>query len=84
MRSERLTGPQVAELRELVADVLGVDPAAINDDSGPGTEPAWDSLAHLSIVTAVERSFAVRFSMEEIRAISSFGVLTEAVALRLA
>lgn len=82
--AERLTEQHAIALRDLVADVLGVDPSALNDDSGPGVEPAWDSLAHLSVMTAVEEEFGVRFSMEEIREISSFGALADAVARRLA
>jgi acyl carrier protein len=71
------------ELRTLIADILGIDASRIGPDSGPGTIDNWDSLAHLSIVTAVEERFGVRFSMTDVREISTFGALESALRARL-
>lgn len=71
------------DLRTLVADILGVDANLVVAASGPQTTASWDSLAHLSIITAVEERFGVRFSMTEIRNIDTFGSLAKALAERL-
>lgn len=71
------------QLRALVADILGMEANDVVAESGPGTTATWDSLAHLSIITAVEQHFDVRFSMVDIRSIDSFGSLAKALADRL-
>lgn len=74
----------VQDIGLLVADVLGLDGVLVGADTGPATEPAWDSLAHLSIVTAVEQKYRVRFAMDEIRAVENVGDLAKMVSGRRA
>ena len=71
------------ELRSVVAGVLGVEPSALSDESGPANIDAWDSLAHLTLITAVEENFGVHFGMDEIRHIDSFGALEKALLAHL-
>lgn len=72
------------ELRPLIANVLGVEAGRITAQSGPGKIDNWDSLAHLSIITAVEERFGVRFTMSEIQTIDSVDALAKVLATRLA
>jgi acyl carrier protein len=72
------------KLREIVAGILGVDVGDVTAESGPGTADTWDSLAHLTIVTAVEEFFGVQFAMEEIGRIDTFRALEQALQARLA
>jgi acyl carrier protein len=58
--------PSFAEVARVIADVLGVDPAAIGPDASPDTIPAWDSVQHLNLVIALEEEFGARFTPEEI------------------
>jgi acyl carrier protein len=71
------------ELRALVADILGVDASQVVAESGPQKTDNWDSLAHLSIITAVEERFGIRFSMTDIRRIETFDALAKALSERL-
>jgi acyl carrier protein len=52
-------------LREMVANVLGVPPTEIHENSGPPTFPQWDSVAHINIILSVEAEYGVSFSPEE-------------------
>lgn len=54
-------------LRDLVAEVLGVDPGEVADDSSPLTLPGWTSSKHIELVVAVEESFGVALSSQDIR-----------------
>jgi len=74
----------VDQLREIVADILDLDPEQLTSESGPGRVDKWDSLAHLSIITAVEGAYGVKFDMAEIERINSFDALVKALAARLA
>ena len=65
------------EVRRVIADVLGVDPAALAPDASPETVPGWDSVQHLSLIIALEQEFSVRFTPEEIEEAVSLGTITE-------
>ncbi len=53
-------------LCRLVADVLRVEPELVNEKTGPGVLPQWDSLAHIHLVAAVEETYGVELSTDEI------------------
>jgi acyl carrier protein len=73
----------VEDLRGIVAGILGIEPSRLVADAGPQSIETWDSLAHLTIMTAVEERFGVRFRMDEIRRIDNFGMLERILQERL-
>jgi len=62
-------------LTELIAGVLDVSAAELTLDSGPKNLPKWDSLAHVTIASAVEQTYSVTLTMPEILAIKSIADL---------
>lgn len=64
-----------AELRSVLADTLGLEPDTVTADTSRQSEPAWDSLNHLRLVTAVEEAFGIKLTMAEIQAITTAGEL---------
>ena len=60
-------------LIQLFAEVLGVDPAELNDESSPDDVKEWDSLAAMKLVAAIEEKFNVRLSTKEILKMSTIG-----------
>lgn len=54
------------QLISLIADVLKVDPASVHPDTGPRTESKWDSLHHVVLMVAIEETFGVQLSPDEI------------------
>ncbi|MDI1226949.1 MAG: acyl carrier protein [bacterium] len=61
-------------LIELFADVLQVEPAALNDNSSPDSVRQWDSLAAMHLVAAIEDKFKIQLSTKEIMKMSSIGL----------
>ena len=57
----------------------GLDPAAIAHAS-PETVPAWDSIAHVTLMVVVEQEFGVAVPPEEIEHLASFGALLDYVS----
>jgi acyl carrier protein len=55
----------LTNLREIIADILGVPSTEIHPNSGPSTFPQWDSVAHINIILSVEAQYGVSFSPEE-------------------
>lgn len=60
-------------LAQTVAQVLGVTPDVLSEESSPNTISKWDSLGHLSLVMALEDEFGVSLSAEDVLAMRSVG-----------
>jgi acyl carrier protein len=67
-------------LKLLVSEVLELEPAEVGAGAGRETLAAWDSLAHLRIVGAVEESFGVRFTMQEIGEMATLADIEHSLA----
>jgi acyl carrier protein len=70
------------KVRQAVSDVFGVSLAEITADSSPQTVEAWDSMGHLNLVLALEQSFGVQFSPEEIAAMTSVTLAAQTLAAK--
>lgn len=63
------------ELLAAVLDVARVESTASRDDLD-----AWDSLAHLSVVAAVEETYGVMFSSDDMRTGTSVAAIRALLA----
>ena len=69
-----------ARLMQCFAAVFpGLEPDAIAQAS-PETVPAWDSIAHVTLMVVVEQEFGVAVAPEEIEYLASFGALLDYVS----
>ena len=59
------------------ARVLGIAPETIDDGLRYATIPQWDSIAHMSVVAALEEAFGVMIDMDEVIDMSSVGKARE-------
>ena len=53
------------KLFELIARILGVDAARIDQSASIDTIEEWDSLNHIKIIISLEEAFSVSFSDEQ-------------------
>lgn len=67
------------KLKFLLGEVFDVCGEEIGDGTSPENVPLWDSLNHLKMVNAIEKSFNVKFSMKEVRSMENFGKVKEMV-----
>ena len=67
---------KITRLKQLVAEVLKVPPDEISADSGLQVTPGWDSMAHVSILVAIEREFGIEVN-EELMNCRTVGELAE-------
>ncbi len=58
-------------LEELVAAVLDLEPSEVSLDSSRENTEKWDSLAQLSILSAVEDTYGVMLSTEQMMQVDS-------------
>jgi acyl carrier protein len=75
--------PHVDEVDRRLIDVsattLGIDADLIDDGTSPATVETWTSIAHLSLIAAVEEAFSIQLSVAEIHAAQNFGALRSIV-----
>jgi acyl carrier protein len=62
-------------LRRVVGSVFGIADGAVTDEASPRTIEAWDSVAHIQLVLALEAEFGVQFDPDEIPELSSVRVI---------
>ncbi len=60
---------------QISSGVLEISPAALKDELSQANLASWSSLAHLSLITALEECYGISFSTEEILAAKSLGAL---------
>ena len=63
------------KLEELLGLVLDVDASGLTDASSRTDVATWDSLSHLSVISALEERYDVLFSTAEMRESMSVGAL---------
>jgi len=60
-------------LSEIFIEMLKLDVDELTDELSADSVDTWDSLAHLTIVTAIEQEFGIQLSMDEIQSAATVG-----------
>ena len=66
--------------RNLLAEVLGIDPAQVEDTAGMTTLAAWDSLAHVRIILRLEREVGRTLEPDQVLSIGDLGGVAQVLA----
>lgn len=65
------TGDVAERITTIAASTFKQSASALSPRSGPHNTPGWDSLAHITFVTALEGAFSVKIGTAEIMALQS-------------
>lgn len=74
----------VARLTPVFRDVLGQRDLTIARNLDASKVRGWDSLAHVSLVAAVEEEFSVRFALGELQDLQNVGDMIDLILAKLA
>lgn len=66
-----------------MCEIFGVKEDQIADDLEAKEVPWWDSIKHLSLITAIEEDFEITFTMKEIQSMTSFNKIKKMVSQHL-
>jgi len=61
----------VHTLRRLIADVLRIEEECVTPATAIHATPGWDSLKHIELVVAIEQTFRIELTEDEIVAMRS-------------
>lgn len=59
------------------ARTLGIDASQVTDELRYNAIPQWDSIAHMSVVAALEDAFGIMIDMDDVIDMSSVGKARE-------
>lgn len=72
-----------ARIREVMSEILEVEPMAIRDGFQRDDAPGWDSLNHLRLVSALEEAFRIKFTMKEVGEMDRYETVRQMISSRL-
>lgn len=71
-------------LKQVIADVLKIDPVGVNGDLSIDNCEKWDSLKHIELMSSIEDNFDIeRLSMDEITMMVNYPAIRQVLAEKL-
>ena len=67
------------KVESIIRDVFQLNEDQSLEGVEPGSIPQWDSLGHVSLISAVEQAFGIQFAPDEIAEIESAESLKKVV-----
>lgn len=71
-----------ARLNRVFQDVFDDDSIRVTPDTTAGDIEDWDSLEHITLISAVERAFRMKFKMGEISSMKNVGEMASIIQAR--
>lgn len=71
-----------SRLTAVFRDVFDDDDIELTDDTTADDIEAWDSLEHITLISAVEKEFKMRFTMKEVSGMKNVGEMMNIIAER--
>lgn len=69
-------------LTPIFRDVFDDDSIVLTDETTAADVEGWDSVEHFNLISEIESTFKMRFSMREVSGMKNVGELAEIVAER--
>jgi len=70
-------------VKQIMGDVLDLDPHSINGDTAMDSVESWDSLTHINLCLSLEQDFQVSFTVPEMEAMLSYEDIVRVLAEKL-
>ena len=67
------------KLNEVFQDVFDDDSITVNAETTADDIEDWDSLEHINLVSAVEKTFSVKFTMAQVVGMKNVGEMVDVI-----
>ena len=71
------------EVQDIFRDVFDQPDLIITRESSAHTIDGWDSLAHINLVTAIEKRYKIRFALGELQDLNNTGDMLDLIHTKL-
>jgi acyl carrier protein len=75
---------RLPEVQEIFRDILDEPNLVLDRHSNAETVPDWDSLAHVNLITAIEKRYKVKFALGQLQQLHHVGDLLDLLDQKLA
>jgi acyl carrier protein len=72
------------EIQEIFRNVFDDPNLIITRESNASTVEDWDSLAHVNLVTAIEKKYKIRFALGELQELKNVGDIIDLIGKKIA
>lgn len=70
-------------IKELMAIILNIDAAKIDDSTSMDNTPGWDSANQINVILALEEEFSISFDVSEFELMTSFFDIVQVVSAKI-
>jgi len=74
----------LAELQGIFRDILDQPDLVLTRGSNASNVEDWDSLAHINLLTTIEKEFGIKFALNELQELKDVGDMIELIQKKLA
>jgi acyl carrier protein len=74
----------LSQIQDIFQDIFDDPSLIITRDSNASTVEDWDSLAHVNLVTAIEKRYKIRFALGELQELKNVGDMIDLIEEKLA
>jgi len=74
----------LAELQEIFRDILDQPDLVLTPESNANNVEDWDSLAHINLVTSIEKKYKIKFALGELQELKNVGDMIDLIQVKLA
>ena len=67
------------KLNEIVADVFEDDTIEVKETTSSADIEDWDSLTHITLISAVEDAFGIKFAMKDVIGMKNVGEMVDII-----
>ena len=71
------------QIQVIFRDVLDQDDLVLTRESNARTVEDWDSLAHISLVTAIQKKYGIKFALGELQELKNVGDMIDMILVKL-
>jgi acyl carrier protein len=71
-------------LQSIFRDVLDLPDLVITPESNAHNVPDWDSLAHINLVSSIEKHYKIKFALGELQELKNVGDMIDLIRKKLA
>jgi len=72
----------IQKLTEIFKDVFDLDDVVLTVNTTADDIDEWDSLEHINLISAVESTFKMKFTMKEVSTMKNLGEMIDIIAER--